>query len=328
MMRNRIAWLVGAASVLVANAATAQPLPCSSVSPEVRDYVRQRGACRESRPAPRTKAAVPSKSQATARPTAGQQRLVVPDVVNRGAANLDRLLASFTIERISTRSATPAGTVLAQEPAPGAEARSGSKIVLIVSDGSGAAASAGAARPAADPAAVAPHSSAAAPASPVPAATPVAAPSAAPSAAPVAATAASAASASPAQSGVAAEPTPRHQDALLTNAAVIFGAGAGLGLLAGVMLMRARLRRREPAEPPSNGPPLRSTPVGLQSHEQEPAAQQPQAPDSSASPTAHAPAAATKIEFAARLVPLGTSITLAPPRDADVAVALSSGEDD
>lgn len=56
MKRRRISWLLSAALLLGATAATAQPLPCTSVAAEVREYVRSRGACRDVKAAPRPRA--------------------------------------------------------------------------------------------------------------------------------------------------------------------------------------------------------------------------------------------------------------------------------
>lgn len=49
-MRAKIALLLSASLLTSAIAATAQPLPCASVAPEVRERVREAGACRDATP--------------------------------------------------------------------------------------------------------------------------------------------------------------------------------------------------------------------------------------------------------------------------------------
>ncbi len=49
-MRAKISWLPSAILLLGATAATAQSFPCASVAPEVRERVREAGACREATP--------------------------------------------------------------------------------------------------------------------------------------------------------------------------------------------------------------------------------------------------------------------------------------
>lgn len=46
-MRAKISWLLSASLLFSASAATAQSFPCASVAPEVRDQVREAGACRD-----------------------------------------------------------------------------------------------------------------------------------------------------------------------------------------------------------------------------------------------------------------------------------------
>ena len=136
MKRGRIQWLVCAALPLGAIAATTQPLPCDSVSPEAREYVRNRGACSDAKPAPRPRASTRSKSSASGSPASAQQNQLVPHVIGRSFTDAARALAKFKVERIETANAAPAGEVLAQEPAPAALGRPGSTVVLQVSDGS------------------------------------------------------------------------------------------------------------------------------------------------------------------------------------------------
>jgi hypothetical protein len=49
-MRAKTSWLLSATWLLGATAATAQSFPCASVAPEVRERVREAGACRDAAP--------------------------------------------------------------------------------------------------------------------------------------------------------------------------------------------------------------------------------------------------------------------------------------
>ena len=49
-MRSKISWLLSATLLLGATAATAQSFSCASVAPEVRERVRETGACRDATP--------------------------------------------------------------------------------------------------------------------------------------------------------------------------------------------------------------------------------------------------------------------------------------
>ena len=49
-MRTKTSWLLSVTWLLGATAATAQSFPCASVAPEVRDRVREAGACRDAAP--------------------------------------------------------------------------------------------------------------------------------------------------------------------------------------------------------------------------------------------------------------------------------------
>ena len=210
MGRARISWLVSAALLLGATAATAQPLPCASVSPEAREYVRNRGACRDAKTSPRPRASTQSKSSTSGSPIPAPQELLVPDVIGRSYADAARALAKFKVERIETASAAPAGEVLAQEPAPAALGRRGSTVILQVSDGS--LAGAASTNPVTAPAAsLAPASTAV----PLPPQEPIDPPAA----------------------------RAQFPTASQAIAALIFGAGVSLGMLSGALLMRQRLLR-------------------------------------------------------------------------------------
>ena len=88
MKRGRISWLVSAALLLGATAATAQPLPCASVSPEAREYVRSRGACRDVKTAPRPRKSTQSKSGASGTPDFRAPEPVGTAVIGRSSRTL------------------------------------------------------------------------------------------------------------------------------------------------------------------------------------------------------------------------------------------------
>jgi len=285
MKRGGISWLVSAALLLGATAATAQPLPCASVSPEVREYVRNRGACRDAKTAPRRRASTQSRSNASGSPTSAHQNQLVPHVIGHSLTDAARALAKFKVERIETASAAPAGEVLAQDPAPAALSRPGSTVILQVSDGS--LAGAASTNPVTAPATAAATSSAPAPAtSPAPAST----------AFPL-----------PPQEPID-PPGARSQfpTAYLAIAALIFGAGVSLGLLSGALLMRQRLLRGQLAV--GENAPAPTLPQRQQPVDQRPA-------ESDACGLSET-GASSGIRFAARLVPAATTIVLAPLPDA------------
>ncbi len=287
MKQGRISWLVCAALLLGATAATAQPA-CDSLSPEVREYVRGRGACREAKKAPRPKASTQSKSGAAGSPASAPQNQSIPHVIGRSYTDAARALAKFKVERIETASAAPAGEVLAQEPAPAALGRPGSTVILQVSDGS--LAGAASTSPVTAPATAAAATSAPAPgttAAPLPPQepiNPVTAPAtaAAASSAPLPAT-----SLAPTATAVPLPPQEpidppgargQFPTAFVAIAALIFGAGVLFGLWAGTVLMRQRMLRRQLAVGESAPPPTlpqRQQPVDQQPVDQQPVDQQP-----------------------------------------------------
>ncbi len=286
MKRGRIPWLVSAALLLGATAATAQPLPCASVSPEVREYVRNRGACRDAKTAPRPRASTQSKSSASGSPTSAQQNEPIPDVIGRSVTDAARALAKFKVERIETASAAPAGEVLAQEPAPSAAGRTGGTVILRVSDGSLAVATS--TNPVDGPATAAAASSAPTPAGgPAPASTAVPLP--------------------PQEPIDSRGASGQFSTAFSPSAALIFGAGVLLGLVFGALLMRQRLLRGQRAVGEDAPPP--TLPQRQQPVDQRPA-------ESDACGLSET-GASSEIRFAARLVPAATTIVLAPLPDAD-----------
>jgi hypothetical protein len=282
---------VSAALLLGATAATAQTLPCASVSPEAREYVWNRGACRDAKPAPRPRASTQSKSSTSGSPTSAHQTQLVPDVIGRSFTDAARALAKFKVERIETASAAPAGEVLAQEPAPAALGRPGSTVVLQVSDGS--LAGAASTHPVMTPAVTAPATAAAASSAPAPATSLAPASTAVPL---------------PPQEPID-PPAARAQfpTAFWAIAALIFGAGVSLGLFCGALLTRQRLLRAQPTvgeNAPAPMLPQRQQPVD-------------QRPAESTACGLSETRASSEIRFAARLVPAATTIVLAPLADAD-----------
>ena len=292
MRRGRISWLVFAALLLGATAATAQPLPCASVSPEAREYVRSRGACRDIKTAPRPRKATQSKPGASG-------------------------------------TSTPAPPKLAQEPAAAAPVRKGSKVVLQVSDGSLAGAVSTTPVTAPGTAAAASPASAQAP-SPGPASPPVSSPPQAPInpvTAPTTAFApASATSLALARTPVASPP-PEPIDAPAASGqflaafsavpALIFVAGTTLGLLSGALLMRQWLLRGRVGV--RDSAPLPTLDQRRQRVDQPPVEQQfvHQQPAGSDARDLSETCASTEIRFAAWLVPSATTIVLAPRRATD-----------
>ena len=289
MTRCRISWLLSAALLLGATAATAQSLPCTSVSPEVREYVRKRGACRDAKTAPRPRASTPSRSSVSDRPTSAQQKLLVPDVIGRSYANAAGALANFKVERIEAAGAAPTGEVLAQDPEPATLGRPGSTVILQVSDGS--LATVASMNPVPAPVTAAAASSTTAPATDL----------------------ASASTVDPMLPQEAAVPSGargQFPTALSANVALIFGTGVLLGLLSGALLMRRRLLRRQLAvgeyAPPPTFPQHRQPAVADTGRVSE-------------------PGASSEIRFAARFLPVETTLVLAPfPGDDEVSIDYSS----
>ena len=290
MKRGTISWLVSTALLLGATAVAAQPLPCASVSAEVREYVRNRGACSDAIAAPRPRSSRQAKSSASDA-TPAQQNGLVPDVIGRSFTDAARTLAKFKVERIATAGAAPAGEVLAQQPAPAAQGRPGSTVILQVSDGSLAVATS--TNPATAPASAAAASSAPAP---VTAAAPSSAPAPASTAVPL-----------PQEPIDAPGSRGQFPAAFSASAALIFGAGILLGLMSGALLMRQRLLRGQPAA-------SEIAPVPPLPQLQLPVDQRPAESDAcGASETDASP----ENRFAARLVPAATTIVLVPLPDAD-----------
>jgi hypothetical protein len=176
--------------------------------------------------------------------------------------------------------------VIAQEPAPAVLGRPGSTVILQVSDGS--LAGAASTNPVTAPANAAAASSAPAPATSL----------------------ASASTAVPLPPQEPIDPPGargQFPTAFAAIAALIFGAGVSLGLLSGALLMRQRLLRGQLAV--GENAPAPTLPQRQQPVDQRPA-------ESDACGLSET-GASSEIRFAARLVPAGTTIVLAPLPDTD-----------
>ena len=141
-------------------AAAAQTPPCSALSPDEALFARVAGACRD--PAPivdkASKGAAIVEKGSRAGKTAGRrtrqgdlplraapmsavaETFEMPNVVDRTDAAAADTLAEFKVHRVLVPSATPSGTVVAQQPDPGFAISPGATVTLGVSDGSLAAA--------------------------------------------------------------------------------------------------------------------------------------------------------------------------------------------
>ncbi len=333
-MRARLALLLSVFLLTGPIAAAPQPLSCASVAPEVRERVREVGACRDAvsgdvalkgaaltssstvtmtlsdgtvvriprdissnindgrkraatdedapqpKRAPRARASAASKPGASGARVAQVQKLEVPAVVGRSYVDAGSALAEFKVDRIETASATPAGEVLAQEPAPATRMLRGSTVRLQVSDGS--LAGAAGANPVTAPVAAAGVAPAAAVA-PAPATEPIVQPS----------------------------PRGRFPIAFPANAALILGAGVLLGVLVGGLLMHQwQLRRKLAADEKIALPPA------LYRH------QQPLGTDAGGFETEAMP----EIRFAARLDPGETTIELVSLDDTETVASEHSSD--
>lgn len=225
-MRAKISWLLSVALVFGATAATAQSFPCASVAPEVRDRVREAGACRDAAPrdAAPTDAAAAS-SAVTVRLSDGTLVRVPREISSITSDGRKPAAVKDTAAR--ARVSPPSEPDASGDPAPALQK-------VEVSDGS--LASAAGTAPVTAPATAAAASSPSAPATDsAPAST----------AAPVPA------------SEPTAQPAPRVRPpiAFPANAALILGAGVLLGLLFGALLMRQWLRSRGQAADVGAAPP-------------------------------------------------------------------------
>jgi hypothetical protein len=201
--------LVGATLLFGAAAVTAQSFPCASVAPEVREQVRQAGACRDTAPSD----AAPASAVTVRLPDGTVAR--VPREI---ASNLDEARRQ-TAGKTEAQAAPPKGepTAAVSPPAP-------PKPEVDASPSAAANTTPATTAATTTPAATAPLTTEApatdaAPASPAP-------PASAPAVPP--------------------DPGSRLPIVLPANAALILVSGVLLGLLFGVLLTRQWLRRREP----------------------------------------------------------------------------------
>ena len=206
-MRARISWLLGATLLFVAPAATAQSFPCASVAPEVREQMREAGACRDAAFGDAPTAAVP--------------------------ASLPR---EFSSTRRDARKRAPTATTTADQPAAQTKVTPPPE-----PDVSADPAPASSANPQVS------DESLVDVAGTTPATAPVLAPAAADSALTPPAPAPAVAPAVPVAERSASPASRRFPIAFSANAALILGAGVLLGLLFGALLMRQWLLRRAQA---------------------------------------------------------------------------------
>ena len=338
-MRARIGLLLSASLLTGATAATAQPLPCASVAPEVRERVREVGACRDTAPGDVTpNAAAPAASGAVtmklsdgtvvripreissnindgrkrpptnelalpkSAPRAGQSAQSKPGVTARPASTLQKL----KVPDVIGRSYADADSALAKFKVDRIETASAAPAgeVLAQEPVPGTPVPEGSTiRVQVSDGSLA--AAAGASTDKVPATT------AAPPSAPVA-SAAAPAPVSAINPAPASEPTvqPAARDrfpiAFPVNAALILGAGVLLGLLLGALSMRQwQLRRMLAADDHPPNPPAYQHPVE----------------------TALKTEAMPEIRFAARLAPGETTIEFAPLVDSD-AVAIEQSSDE
>ena len=343
-MRAKIALLLSVSLLTGAIAATAQPLPCTSVAPEVRERVREAGACRDATPedvAPKGASPAPSSavtmtlsdgtvvrvpSEISSTINDGRKRAATNETAKpKGAprasaqskpdASAGPALQKLKVPDVIGRSYVGAGNALAEfkvdrietaSAAPAGEvlAQEPAPATLVLPGSTISLRVSDGSL-----ASVADKTSVTAPAT---AAAPPSAP--APAADPAPATAAAPAPATATAPAPASEPTvppaprARFPIALSANAALILGAGVLLGLLLGALLMRQWLLRRKRLADEDDAPPTlyqRQQPVDTGGVQTE---------------------AAPEFRFAARLYSGETTIALVPRPDGE-AVAIEQSSD-
>lgn len=212
----------------------------------------------------------------------------MPDVLGRNYADLGSTLGEFKVDQITTASAASAGVIVAQQPLPGTVVASGSTVSVQVSDGSLAAATASAS-------AVPPITAARGSAPAVSTADPPRAP---------------AVDSTPPAARIS-QPQTRGQVPILVsaNSALILGVGVVLGLIAGALLTRRWLLRRELLD---------------QKRLTEPTLHQVQPVDTPFG--AYATEASPEVRFTARRDPPDTTIELVPVGDDEVMATEQASE--
>lgn len=339
-MRAKIALLLSVSLLTGAIAATAQPLPCASVAPEVRERVREAGACRDATPedvVPKGASSAPSStvtmklSDGTVVRIPSEISSTINDGKKRAATNETAKPKGAPRASAQTKPDASAGPALQKLNVPDVIGRSyvgaGNalgefKVDRIETASAAPAGEVLAQEPAPNTlvlpgstislqvsdgslASVADKASVTAPAT---AAAPPSAP--APAAEPAPAPATATAAAPRPEPTVPPAPRARFEIALSANAGLILGAGVLLGLLLGALLMRQWLLRRKRLADEDDGPATlyrRQQPVdtgtgGVQTE------------------------AAPEFRFAARLYSGETTIALVPRPDYE-AVAIEQSSD-
>lgn len=342
-MRTKIALLLSASLLTGAIAATAQPLPCASVAPEVRERVREAGACRDATPgdaAPKDAAPAPSDAvtmklsdgtvvrvprELSSNINDGRKRpatnkTAVPKGAPRARASAqsrpdasgDPVLAlqELKVPDVIGRSYADAGSALAEFKVDRIETASAAPAGEVLAQQPAPATlvlpGSGVSLQVSD-GSLAGAADTTSVTEPATAAAPPSAP--APAADPAPATAAAPAPAS--ELTVPPAPRARFPIAFSANTALILGVGVLLGLLLGALLMRQWLLRRKLADDENASPPT------LYQN------QQPVDTGTGGVETE----AASEIRFAARLEPGETTIELAPLADGEeVAIEHSSDQ--
>ena len=280
-MRAKISWLLSATLLLGATAATAQSFSCASVAPEVRERVREAGACRAATPddaapkdaAPASSAVTVSLSDGTVVRVPREISANIRDGRQRAATSKTaaRAGASTQSEPDATGDPAPAlqklkvPDVIGRSYADAGRALGEFKVDRIVTASAAPSGEVLAQEPAAATlmlpgSTVSLHVSDGSLASAA-GTTPVTAPATASAASvtPLPATdstATSAAAPVPAsEPPVTPEPRGRFPIAFFANAVLILGAGVLLGLLCGALLVRQWLLRRKLAADENAAPP-------------------------------------------------------------------------
>ena len=344
-MRAKIALLLSASLLTGAIAATAQPLPCASVAPEVRERVREAGACRDATPedvAPKGASPAPSSavtvklSDGTVVRIPSEISSTINDGRKRAATNETAKPKGAPRASAQSKPGASGGPALQKLKVPDVIGRSyvgaGNALAEFKVDRIETASAAPAgevlAQEPAPAALVLPGSTITLRVSDgslasVADKTPVTAPAtaAAPPSAPAPAADATPATAAAPAPATATAPTPASEPAVLpaprarfpiafsANAALILGAGVLLGLLLGALLMRQWLLRRKQLADEDDAPQTlyqRQQPVDTGGVQTE---------------------AAPEFRFAARLYSGETTIVLAPrPEGEAVAIEQSSDQ--
>jgi hypothetical protein len=346
MMRTKIALLLSAFLLAGAIEATAQPLPCASVAPEVRERVREAGACRDATPedvAPKGASPAPSSavtvklSDGTVVRIPSEISSTINDGRKRAATNETAKPKGAPRASAQSKPGASGGPALQKLKVPDVIGRSyvgaGNALAEFKVDRIETASAAPAgevlAQEPAPAALVLPGSTitlrvsdgslasvadktsvTAAATAPAPPSAPAPAADATPATAAAPAPATATAPAPASEPAVLPAPRARFPIALSANAALILGAGVLLGLLLGALLMRHWLLRRKKLADEDDAPPTLYQ------------RQQPVDTGTGGVQTEAAP----EFRFAARLYAGETTIALVPRPDGE-AVAIEQSSD-